>query len=452
MPAVLLARLSSPRVQLGFVLGLVLLLLVVGWKYHLKVNAQRSAFCRWRNQILELQQGTDLSARFNYPNPPIMAVLLEPLARLPLREGALTWFAVKILCAGLSVWLLLRLASPVWPGWAWMLVVLAGLPPLVGDLTHGNVNLFVLLVLSGALALFVRGRDSLAGVLLGLAIACKLTPLLFVPYFAWKRCWRVLGGVVLGLVLFLYPGVVPSLRLGWEHNQRQLVSWYGVLVEPYLVDGKVTSEHDNQSLPGLLTRQLSRQPSFEVWDWEQSRMVPLRFDNWLELSALHIKRLTQIGLVLFVLLVVMVCRSCTQPEQRAGPWLAAEFAIILLGMLLFSERTWKHHAVTLVLPLAVVVGQLAGGRLSLWRQRSLAILLGVVMVLITLPSLGSAGSGARQGLQLGLGDLAMVYGAFTWAFVLLLVGQVLVLTARPVEGRGGLSHEDVREPSRSVPG
>ena len=32
---------------------------------------------------------------------------------------------------------------------------------------------------------------------------------------------------------------------------------------------------------------------------------------------------------------------------------------VVLGMLLFSERTWKHHCVTLMLPFAVLAYYLA---------------------------------------------------------------------------------------------
>ena len=39
--------------------------------------------------------------------------------------------------------------------------------------------------------------------------------------------------------------------------------------------------------------------------------------------------------------------------------LAAEFSLVIIGMLLFSERTWKHHCVTLLLPFAVLAYYLA---------------------------------------------------------------------------------------------
>ena len=41
----------------------------------------RTAFLRWRPQILALESGTDIYKTFNYPNPPIMA--LSPVRTKP---------------------------------------------------------------------------------------------------------------------------------------------------------------------------------------------------------------------------------------------------------------------------------------------------------------------------------------------------------------------------------
>src|SRR5437762_12357552 len=50
----------------------------------------------------------------------------------------------------------------------------------------------------------------------------------------------------------------------------------------------------------------------------------------------------------------------SRPDPLYPGWpAAAEFALIVLGMLLFSERTWKHHCVTLMLPFGVLCYYLA---------------------------------------------------------------------------------------------
>jgi hypothetical protein len=157
------------------------------------------------------------------------------------------------------------------PEWAKAIAVAASINPVIGDLKHGNINIFILLLVMGSLYSFSRGRDRLSGVLLALAIACKVTPALLVVYFLWKRSWNVLIGCGIGLVLFFF--IIPSLAFaiqrgslveGWSQNWTALTSWVEKMIVPFLVHGEVWSERENQSLPGLLTRLLSHSPSFSM--------------------------------------------------------------------------------------------------------------------------------------------------------------------------------------------
>src|SRR5690606_8107896 len=134
------------------------------------------------------------------------------------------------------------------------------LRPILSDLSHGNVNILILFLVVASLYAFHRGRDFLAGVVLALAIACKLTPALLAAYFLWKGAWRTLAGCAFGLVLFFL--IIPGLVLGFGHNAQMLASWVEVMVLPYVAGGEVTSEHHNQSLPGLVYRLFTASPSF----------------------------------------------------------------------------------------------------------------------------------------------------------------------------------------------
>ena len=82
-----------------FLASLGVLAVVLGVRHAYKVADERSAFRRWQPQIQALDEGADLSAKFNYPNPPIMAVLLEPLAWLPPVPAAMTPIIVPTIAA-----------------------------------------------------------------------------------------------------------------------------------------------------------------------------------------------------------------------------------------------------------------------------------------------------------------------------------------------------------------
>ena len=83
--------------------SLALVLAVVAWRYLEKIQKpsrngtySRSAFLRWRDQIHALEAGEDIYRKFNYPNPPIQALVLLPLMHLERVPGAMLWFALKI--------------------------------------------------------------------------------------------------------------------------------------------------------------------------------------------------------------------------------------------------------------------------------------------------------------------------------------------------------------------
>jgi hypothetical protein len=418
---------ATPSRERLFIAALLLLFVAVSIQYSVKALQHRSAFVRWQSQVLAMDAGEDIAKKFNYPNPPIMAVLLLPLASMPPLAGALTWFYLKVGMALVAMHWVFRLVEEQgrpFPPLAQALTVLLSLRPILGDLEHGNVNLFILFLVLAALAAFRARRDVLGGLVLGLAISCKVTPALFVPYLVWKRSWRSLAGLVLGLGLFLWPGIVPSMRLGFAENQQQLTSWYEEMVRPYMVEGKITSDHPNQSLPGLVARLLTASPSFSTY--VNDEYTPTEYDNFLNLDSTQAKWLVRGCMGLFALAVVWTCR--TPASTRQGLRLSAEYGLIVIGMLLFSERTWKHHCVTLLLPFAVLSYYLMACRPTRADVRLVAVILLSVTLLMASTSTFLDKDFAKQ---------AQVYGAYTLANLLL--AGALVWLLRTTANRSDLA-------------
>jgi len=475
-------RLHS-RTQILFIGALSVLLIGVSVQYSLKVLTPRkdgntqSAILRWAQQIQAMEDGENIHAKYNYPNPPIMPQILWPLAKLakvsPL-AAALTWFYMKVALALVCIlWAFRLVETPEqpFPAWSKALTVLLSIRPILGDLTHGNINIFILFLVMASLYAFSRNRNVLSGLLLALAIACKVTPALFVIYFLWKRGWGVLIGCAIGLVLFflLVPSIFfavqkGSLVDGWNANWDALTSWKKGMIDPYLERGEVTPEKENQSLPGVMTRLLTHAPSFS--SWVDNVYTPLAYHNIADLDRGTIKLIVQLCQALFLLSMVFLCRApIGQPgvpttDIRRGWQLSAEFSLILVAMLMFSERTWKHHCVTLLLPFAVLCYGLA-----VWfpRKQRLAagIAVGLAGLLILSTSSGVFGNESPKAqntfdamkvavgptaymaafepavesdatAELGIvpdspGKYAQVYGAYLWAFLALLAGLSIML-------------------------
>jgi len=396
----------------------------------------KSAILRWRPQLEALDRGEDIYAKYQYPNPPMMALILRPMVSLPIVANAMVWFIFKSILAAailaIAIDLVgdgnrqLSLGSKV-------AVLALALHPLLGDLSHGNVNIFVAFVLFLGLAAIARGFDLAGGALIALGIACKVTPLLFVGYFGWKLLlglWDAVrtrgpifrslyssgGGVLIGLALGLglWLWLVPGLALGFERNEQLLASWSNQMLKPFLVDGKVTSEHPNQSIPGVVFRLFTHQPSDTIYD-EDGKPVPSDYANIADIGPDSAKNAVRGCQVAFVLLVAWLGRTRLASSRR-GLAISAEYAIVLLGMLLFSERTWKHHATTTALPMAVLVAAMVWQRP---RPFWIGGVLAVGFLLMTVPSF----------LGEKLQDFCMIYGTHAVGFLLLLVSVAAVLRA-----------------------
>jgi len=415
------------RLRVAFLTALGIVVLAMSLKYAAKIEKpgdsgqqSRSAFLRWRSMIHDVFNGTNIYIGVHeYPNPPIMAIVLKPFADLPPTVGAFAWFYAKVLMAVLSaVWIFRLVGSPPCePGtnetvarasgselWKAAAILLA-LPPLLGDLSHNNVNIFILFLIAACLETYRRGWEWTTGIILALAIACKVTPLMFLAYFIYKRTGKVVAGCILGLALWL--AIVPGIAFGWNRNSELLESWYSLMVKPSLVDNRVTSEHPNQSIPGVVIRLLTHSPSFVLYP--DNIPTPAAFHNITDIGTDAARWIVKGCLAAYALLIIVMCRS--PRSKRQGLRFAAECSLIVLGMLFFSERTWKHHAVTLLLPFAVI-------SLAMFTERSrlLACILIAVAVLTNLPGL----------LPAHAADLAMVYGSYTAAFVLLTIGVCVV--------------------------
>jgi hypothetical protein len=448
------AHAADPRrIRAAFFAVLAVVVVLTGVKYAVKIEKPgnkgeltRSAFLRWREMVNGVFAGANIYVEKNeYPNPPIMAVLLRPYAALPQAAGALAWFVTKVLLAVLATVWVFRLvggASPEDPthdpsprgeggrgvGFAVDLAraaaVVLCLPALLGDLSHGNVNIFILFLIAGCLEAFRRRLDTLAGLTLALAVACKVTPLLFVGYFAWKRCWRVVGAALVGLALWLV--VVPGLAFGRDRTEELMSGWYDLMVARPLLKGEITTEHPNQAVVGFVYRLFTHSPSYVAYP--DNIPTPAEYHNVADIGRPAAWVVVKVLTAGFALAVVVLCRAPVRggTDPRRGWRFAAECGLICLGTLLFSERTWKHHAVVMLLPLAALAYAVAAVDLPRRVRNFVLGALGACFVL-------TAGPGLFAGRA---NDLAMVYGTHTVAFVLLAVAVGMVLACRSGEVGG----------------
>jgi hypothetical protein len=400
------------------------IVLIAAGFYYRKAADHGSAFVRWRPQVIRFWQGENIYDKMIFPNPPILPISLGPLMALPPVAGAMIWFGIKVVLATIAIILCLRIVkSPdrPFPPYFQSLVLLLSLRPILGDLHHGNINLLILFLIVVVFEAWRQGYDLLAGLLLGLAISYKVTPALLVVYFAYKRSWKTVGAALLGLVLFLL--VVPSMIIGPQFNLECLQTWVHRMLTPFLVEGNASPQEVNQSMVGVLTRLLTEIPPGTN-----------RYDLHLDVNLVSWPPQVVSYLVKFLTLALLgllafLCR--TPSRDRRDPRFLGEIALVVLTMLFVSERSWKHHFVTLLLPYTYLVRELFFGPRAAWSRSLIATALGLSFLFMATTSteLGGLFAGGKGH------EYAQGYGMFLWAGVVLYAAvawRLLDSRGRPV--------------------
>lgn len=389
---------------------LILTILGGGMVYSWKAQDDRSAFVRWRHQVLQLFEGENVYEQMAFPNPPIMPIMLYPLMSMPKVAGAVSWYFLKAIMAGVSAWLCFRLArvddrpmrSYIQAG-IWLL----SFRPILSDLHHGNINILILLLVVLSLYSWRNGKDVLAGSFLALAISFKVTPGLFLPYFLYKRQWKTVAACLVGLAIFFF--LVPSAILGTDFNTECLGSWFHHIISPYVTKAEVKGPAEiNQSLSAVLTRLMAEVRGNAKYD----PRLQVNLVSWDPRTVGMLVKGVMLGMVA---LLAPLCRTPTR--NRFDPRLLGEFSLIVLTMLFVSERSWKHHYVTMLLPYTYLVYRVGT---PLWPKRTrialfTTLVASALMVVATSTEVGGLFAGGQGH------EFAQAYGLFCWAGVLLYV-------------------------------
>lgn len=211
-----------------------------------------------------MQAGFAHPGKFS-PHPPTTAILYMPLAFLPPLAAFNTMTALNLLFVLLAVIYLSRGLSAPWTESS-LLILLSG---------QGLVNCFLLGQIYAAVSLsvimgyyfYARGNKAAAGIFFGLFIPIKYFPIVFLPYFAVKKEYRLLLYSAIPGALF----AAASLWLwGWETHRRFLNEAFG----PHLLSNLSLQSPFApafQSLDGLLRRWMIMDAAANPRPWIDSQ-------------------------------------------------------------------------------------------------------------------------------------------------------------------------------------
>jgi len=289
-------------------------------QYDLKIYYNTVRFWLDGNSIYDYAQPDQVNVTLGFTYPPIAAVLMAPMTLLPLGVVvAVTISAIVVANTALSyLFLRERFRLPTAQlMFATTLVSAASfcLLPLGMNVGFGQINIFLALLVAADILVLGKRHNRWFGVGIGLAMAIKLTPGIFLLYLMLSKRWRALAVAVLTAAAAILLAAVVSFgdsvqyysRLVWQSDR------VGFLDTPM-----------NQSINGFIARLMSPEaPSRGIW------------------------------LACSLLVAGVAVRRIRQAVLHGD----AVAAITLTGLLgiLVSPVSWIHHAVW-VLPAGIMIG------------------------------------------------------------------------------------------------
>lgn len=359
------------------------------------------------------------------PTSPISLIVFAPFTALSRPDAQFAWVLVKLPLASLVFFLAAAMVAragvrltPVAlglmiAGW-WLAVII--------DMQQGQTNFLALAPLMGGLYLAQRERqwsDGVAGALVALGVAMKVTPVIFVAYFLWKRRWLVAGAAVVGLAAWLL--FVPALAFGWQQNLRWVEQWTGIMIVPYVAHAKVVYS-TSQSLPSFALRLLTMTPAF---DSHHGGITESHYMNVLALSGDTARQLVRVLMIAVGAAGLWWMRA---PLRTFGsPRYICEIGAVAAFMLWFSERTWVPHYVSFVLMLSAAGMVLSDPTESEAGRRWVRVAL-IAFGVTTVFASEAGKMFGRDGI-----DWAKAVGVYLWPSVLVTATVLRVATLRSAE-------------------
>jgi alpha-1,2-mannosyltransferase len=299
-----------------------------GWRllavtpYRIDIDVYRMGGRAWldgtslyRDGVL-FHTGAGLDLPFTYP--PLAAAVFAPFALLSLNAASATITAVTFVLLVVTTTIVLTRLE-VWDGWqrrCWLAAAVVApaavyLEPIRSNFEFGQINVVLMtLVIADCVP---RKTPWPRGLLLGVAIALKLTPAVFLLYLLLRRDTRALLTSIASAVLATALGFLLATRDSWEYWTQTIRDTDRIGTATYLT---------NQNIAGTLARLgIAETPRFVIW---------------------LIACFAVLGLTWWA--VRRVLRTNDEPGgPRAGDQAVLGLICVAMFGLVVSPVSWSHH-------------------------------------------------------------------------------------------------------------
>lgn len=369
----------------------------------------------------------------SYLYPPLTASLLMPLSYFSYETAAIVFQCLSIFALGLYLFYLYRSAGGA--VWQFHLPVILSLILLYlffeGNSANGNIGFFLILLCGSGLILSDHERETfrfLGGVLIGVAVMIKVTPIFFGLLFLARRGYAAMAGVVVGIG---FGFLLPAAILGWDKNLELFQAWYDLIIKNFGQKSIIRPWANNQTISGAVGKLF-----FPFSDRDQSDFgLPFFFSDRLpsrDEMAVMANIVKGLNLFLYFALffqsLFLFVRSGWH-RQKALLYTNTGFVrlifVVILVSLVASGVSWYHAYSLLFIPIYFRMHQryVAGERFAAGEKFYLGALLFFGFLYAALPG------EVKKGLSL--------FSVFTWlSLSALFMISALIFSGDKIEAEG----------------
>jgi hypothetical protein len=258
---------------------------------------------------------------------PLTMLPMIALAGLPPLDAKRVWLTIDLALLAAVVLMLARATGIRWEYIA--ILLFSGFSSLASNFEYGQYYVFLLFLITLTFYLLDRSDTAAGGLLSGVAFGLKLYtgPLLF--YFAAKRKWRSVAGMLAASACL---GALAIALFGWSD-----IWYYLTRMLPRTLEGGSIDPYNPgvPTLSTLLRRLLIREPGLNP--------NPALDAPWLFFFG---RTAVQLGVIVFTTLGVALAKN---PDHRR------DFAWFVIALVLLSTSTASYTFILLLAPIVLLL-------------------------------------------------------------------------------------------------
>lgn len=326
-----------------------------------------------------------------YKYSPFFALLVAPIGLLPHSYAELFWLLGMCVC----LFFVIKMAKKMImgdkppPAYFYLLSLLLASKFLVREITLGQTDFLILLFIFLCLLFLGRGKEFLAGIFLALSILIKPTSLIFIPYFLYKKRFKLTGSAIAMSLVFL---LLPSLVYGFWGNIDLLLGWKTIM---------------SISSPPLLANDMNQ--SIFAFFYRLFTSVPYEV-NILNLNYTVVNVLIYAAIISsFIFLLFLNRKSKVVEKSLFHNKESIEYSLLFIFMALFSPLGWFQNYSSSILAIMILVYYVLEMR---FRDKFILIMLVLFFILVDVINFETVG---RR-----LNDLSLYLSFITWGIFILI--------------------------------